>query len=91
VFGLLAALVAALLGLAGVGLTWIRDAFGDLRAELSSGFGAVNTRLDATNARIDRIDGRIDGLTAEVHGGFAAVRSDIAGLDRRLAAVEGSR
>lgn len=78
-FGLMATVVVALLGLAGVGVTWARDGFRNLRLDMTAGFNSVNERLDATNARVDLTNARIDAITATLTGRIDDANASLSG------------
>ena len=69
-----AAAVALLLGVFFQGQAQQRSDMADVRAELRSGFGAVNLRFAEVNTRLDRISGDL-----------ADLRERVAGIEGRLA------
>jgi hypothetical protein len=102
-FGLLATMVTALLALAGVGVTWIRDAFGDVRGEFRAEFTAVRGEmaqsrtelgrelrqgLAGVNARLDATNGRIDRIDGRIDGLTAEVHAGFTAVRADIAALD---
>ena len=95
-----AAAVALLLGVFFQGQAQQRSDMADVRAELRSGFGAVNLRFGEVDDRFAEVNERfaeVNERFAEVNTRFAEVNTrldrisgDLADLRERVAGIEGS-
>lgn len=80
-----AAAVALLLGVFFQGQAQQRSDMADVRAELRSGFGAVNLRFGEVDARFAEVNERF----AEMNTRLDRISGDLADLRERVAGIEG--
>jgi archaellum component FlaC len=73
------------------GVERIEQAIGELRVEVSQGFGAVNERLAGVNERLAGVDERLVGVDERLVGvdeRLVGVDERLVGVDERLAGVD---
>lgn len=87
-----AAAVALLLGVFFQGQAQQRSDMADVRAELRSGFGAVNLRFGEVDDRFAEVNERfaeVNTRFAEVNTRLDRISGDLADLRERVAGIEG--